>query len=64
MIKLKSLIIETTNTKIERVGYDPKEESSDMPINWDEPDVQILDKWNINTIRQFAGLSKLFTAKK
>ena len=62
MIKLKSLLYEVINTKVERIGQDPKEIRPAMPVNWDVTDIQILAKWNIKTIREFAALPKTFTA--
>ena len=61
MIKLKPLL-ETINTKIERIGFNPDEERPAMPVDWDATDVQILSKWNVKTVREFAGKSKNFTA--
>lgn len=58
MIKLKSLIFEV----IERIGEDPNEVHSDFPINWDAEDIQVLTKWNINSVREFAGKPKNFIA--
>lgn len=56
-MKLKTII-----ENIERVGYDPKEESSDMPIDWDNPDIQINGVWNIPNIRKFLGLPRTYDA--
>lgn len=52
----------TIAENIEKVGYSPDEEYSDMPIDWDAQDVQILDKWNINSIRQNFKLPLTFVA--
>lgn len=62
MIKLQSLLTETTNTKIEKIGYDPEEVSSGMPINWDEEDIQMLAKWDVKTVREFAAKPNSFVA--
>jgi hypothetical protein len=58
MIKLKSLLLET----IERVGFNPSEESPDMPVDWNNPDIQINGVWNIDSIRKYAGLPPTYTA--
>ena len=57
MIKLRQLIQE-----IERIGQAPDEEQPDMPVNWDEDDIQMLHKWDVPTIRKFLGLPKTFAA--
>jgi len=54
MIKLKPLITE----ELSKIGYSPDEEYSDMPINWDESDIQMGRKWDIPTIKEFLGLPK------
>ena len=61
MILLKSLLVEN-NTNIERIGFDPDKESPDMPVDWDAKDIQVCAKWDINTVRAFAGKSKRFAA--
>ena len=61
MIKLKSLL-EYVDTEIYRIGMSPDEEHSEMPVNWDEPDIQCTGAWNIKTVREFAGLPKTFVA--
>lgn len=63
MVKLRHLISETVGKEEPfKVGLDPGEESSDVPINWDEPDLQMLCKWDIPTIRKFLGLPKSYVA--
>lgn len=47
---------------IKKIGQDPSEEYSDMPIDWDASDIQMLKKWDENTIREFMGLPLTFTA--
>ncbi len=47
---------------IKKVGYSPNEEHSDVPINWDETDIQMLHKWDIPTIKKFLALPKDYVA--
>ena len=50
------------NEAINKVGYNPDEEYSDMPIDWDASDIQMLRKWDENTIREFMKLPPTFIA--
>ena len=61
MIKLKSLL-EYVDTEVHKIGLSPDEEYSEMPVNWNEPDIQCTGTWNIKTVREFAGLPKTFVA--
>ena len=56
-MKLKTIL-----ENIEKVGYDPNEESPDMPVDWNNPDIQMNRKWDIPTIREFMGLPKTYQA--
>lgn len=56
-MKLKTLI-----ENIERVGFDPKEESPDFPVDWKNPDIQMNHVWDIPTVKKFAGVPKNYEA--
>ena len=47
---------------VEKVGFDPSDEHSDLPINWEESDIQVGRKWDVPTIREFLGLPNTFIA--
>lgn len=48
--------------KVNKLGYHPDDKHSDMPLNWEESDIQMLRKWDVNTIREFLGLPPTFIA--
>ncbi len=50
------------NKKLERIGYDINEESSDLPIDWDAIDFPENTKWNEYSVRKFVGLPDIFIA--
>jgi hypothetical protein len=52
----------TINKKLEKIGYDINEESSDLPIDWDAVDLQIDRKWDEYSVRKFVGLPDTFIA--
>jgi hypothetical protein len=60
MIKLRSIILESEEDELFRVGFDPDEESSETPIDWDKPDIQMWKPWDVPTIKEFLGLPSNF----
>lgn len=60
MIKLKSLLSE--NNLIYKLGLDAEENYSDMPVNWNETDVQITGKWDVTSIKDFLKLPRKYQA--
>jgi hypothetical protein len=63
MIKLAELLREQEeSTGPAALGHDPDEVSSDFPINWNAIDLAMLAKWDIATVRKFAGKDKKFKA--
>lgn len=65
-IEVPSVIInddkKTLYENIEKVGHDPNEEYSDLPINWHAIDLSVGKGWDTNSVREFAGLKSDFTA--
>lgn len=53
---------EVEEEEIFKVGEDPNETSPSMPVNWNEPDIQMLRKWDEPTIREFLKLPKNYVA--
>jgi poly(A) polymerase len=53
-------LMETSDPEVFKIGLDPNETQPDMPVNWDEVDVQILDKWSVETVRAFVPLPKTY----
>lgn len=53
---------DSLNEGLERVGQDPSKQRSNMPINWNAPDLWAHTGWDENEVRHFAGLPNTFTA--
>jgi len=48
--------------EVNKIGIDPEDGYSDMPVNWNCSDLQMGRKWDENTIREFMGLPPTFIA--
>ena len=55
-------VTEEEEEEIFRAGDDPNNTSPDMPVNWNEADIQMLRKWDEPTIRKFLKLPKSYVA--
>jgi hypothetical protein len=47
---------------INKVGYDPDQDHSDLPIDWDAIDIPADRKWDEYSVRKFVGLPDRFIA--
>lgn len=57
MIQLMTIV-----ESLMKVGYDVNKERSDVPIDWNNPDIQMGAVWSIPVIRKFLSLPKSYVA--